>query len=286
MAHVVIYHIPGHTRSQTVCRAMLAGITKVGDRVEWKSPLQYRRPEAEVAVFYGLVARLQRVLDDYSADPKRRAVYIDLGYWGRRDGGGRYNGFHKISVDGRHPTNYFQRRAHDSSRADVFELEPKPWRKDAGHILLCGMGPKGSAAEGYAPAEWERTVVGQLRRLTDRRIIYRPKPNWDLARPIPHTVYDSPRNKAELGAMLEGCHAVVSHHSNANAEALVAGVPSFTTAGVALPLSSDDLRQIEAPRLDGDRRQWVNDIAWTQWSVAEMEEGLPWRHLKNEGLVP
>lgn len=280
---VTIYQIANHPRSTAVTTAMLQGIKAVGDRVQLINQNRYRGLDSRVVVFYGLAGSLARVLQEYSADPRRTCIYIDMGYWGRKDGG-RFAGYHKLSVDGRHPTPYFQARRHDGSRAAAFDLRPMPWRKPGGPIVIAGMGPKGARAERYNPTAWERDAIAQIKKHTDRRIIYRPKPNWEGAAPIPGTEFAP--GKGDLLDVIRGAHAVVSHHSNACVEGLQAGIPSFVWGGVAEPLSLQDLSQIESPLLPDSRQQWLNDIAWCQWSVAEMAEGLPWRHLKDEGLIP
>ena len=42
---------------------------------------------------------------------------------------------------------------------------------------------------------------------------------------------------------------------------------------------------IEAPPTLSNRLEWASNIAYCQWSIAEMKAGLPWQHLKSEGLV-
>lgn len=281
---MVIYQLPGHPRSRAVAQAMAAGIRKVGDQATILSSFSYRKPDHACAVFYGLAGHMARALKEYPA-AGRQAVYVDLGYWGRKQGG-RWSGYHKVSVNGRHPTPYFQAKAHDGSRAEVFGLEAQPWRPVGRSILLCGMAPKGARAEGYAPNEWERQAVATMRRFTDRPVYYRPKPNWPQWRSIPGTL-DAPADVdllAQLAAL--NVHAVVSHHSNANVEALVAGYPSLTVEGIALAQSFTDLATVDHPCQRFDRQQWIHDATWCQWSVDEMAEGLPWKHLKDEGLVP
>lgn len=285
VAEIVIYQIPAHPRSQAVCQAFAQGIRKVGDKVRVLSSVGYRKPEGDIAIFYGLANRLWRVMKDYAAPPRRTAIYVDLGYWGRKDGG-RFNGYHKISVNDRHPTSYFQNRVHDGKRAAAFGIVPRPWRRPShdAPIVIAGMGPKGARAENYSPGQWERTAIDEIRAVTRRPIIYRPKPNWVEARPLPGSIFDPP-DATPLDRQLENCHALVSHHSNAGVEALVAGVPIFTIEGVALPFSTA-LADIEKPQLAEGREQWARDVAYCQWSVPEMAQGLPWRHLKDEGLVP
>lgn len=287
MAAIVIYRQPINRRSAIVCDAMLAGIRHAGDHaVTMVQAAQYVEPIHDVAVFYGLQGRLTGAMADYSRDPNRRAVYIDLGYFGRRDGG-KLLGFHKISVDARHPTAYFQNRRHRDARIKQFRLDVRPWREptQTGHIVLAGMGPKGASAEGHSPGHWEREAVKLIRRHSKREILYRPKPNWPGAQAIEGTTFTKP-DSVPLADHLRGAHAIVSHHSNANVEAIVAGIPSFTLGGIATVMGLDDLTKIETPIMPEGREQWLNDLAYCQWNISEMAAGLPWLHMKAEGLIP
>lgn len=278
---VVIWQIPGHLRSKAVCRAMLEGVRRCGDNPRIKPATGYIRPDGDVAVFYGLAGRLANALADYPKAGKR-AVYVDLGYWGRKDGG-RFAGYHKLSVDGRHPTAYFQDRPHDGRRAATFGLKAEPWQRRGGHILIAGMGPKGARAEGYGPLGWEAEAVRLIRQHTDRPILYRAKPNWLDSPPLA----GASRSDSALPLVdaIRSAHAVVAHHSNAAVEAIAAGVPAFVVEGAALPMAGTDLSQIERPRYPAGRKQWLNDLAYTQYSIAEMASGVAWRHLKAEGRV-
>ncbi len=198
--------------------------------------------------------------------------------------GGRFTGYHKVSVNGRHPTAYFQARKHSDERINRFAIRPEPWKTDGRTILVAGMGPKGSRAEGYAPQGWEKEAIALLRKHTGRQILYRPKPNVPHSQPIPGSLMVDKDIPLEIA--LRNVHAVVAHHSNAAVEALAMGRPVFVVEGVALPMGLCDLRKIETPAYPGGRRQWLSDVAWTQWSVEEMASGRAWRYLKDEGLVP
>lgn len=278
---VVLFQIPGHPRSKAVTCAMLEGILKVGDRAKIRSSLTYRQPDGDVGVFYGLAGNLARALAEYPA-AGRKAVYVDLGFWGRKDGG-RFSGYHKLSVNGRHPTAYFQQRKHAPDRARAFGLRAEVWQRGGSHILLAGMGPKGSRAEGFSPMAWEARAVQAIRAVSDRPIVYRAKPNWEGAPPLAGAIM-APKGQDLLEA-LKGCHAVVAHHSNAAVEGLVLGHPAFVVEGIALPMGASDLSTIEAPRYPVGRPQWLADAAYSQWSIAEMASGAAWRHLKDEGLI-
>jgi hypothetical protein len=275
---VVIYFNPLNKRSKFICESMLEGIMAVGQKVDYLPCSDFRRVEHDVAIFYGLANGLRSVFAEYKK--QAQAIYIDLGYWGRRKPA-RFEGYHKFSLNDRHPTAYFQNRAHDPSRFREHGMQIRPWRESGRHIVVVGMSGKGAATEGYAPQQWERETVERLRKLTRRPIIYRPKPNWLHARPIPGTIF---QRNVELNDALHNCHAVVCHHSNVAVDALIQGIPAFCDEGIALPMAGTDLAMIEEPPMPDGREQWAADVAWTQWSRAEMEDGSAWRYLKTEVL--
>jgi hypothetical protein len=264
---------------------MAEGIARAGEHVELVFEDQYDgRAHGDAAVFYGLEGRLPQVFRDYQA--KGRAVYVDLGYWGRREGG-RWTGYHKVAVNARHPTAYYRTPRHHAGRLARFNVAIKPLEvraRDA-PILLCGMGDKAARAEGYAPEAWERWAINEIRRHTNRPILYRPKPSWKQARPLEGCAY-SPKTR-EIEVELRHCWAVVTHHSNAAVEAALAGVPVFCWYGVGADMGLRDLSRIESPHRPtyDERAQWAADIAYTQWSVAEMKAGAPWLHLRAEGIL-
>ncbi len=282
-SRVTVYQIGDNKRSRAIAAAMLEGITKLGDLAKLQNSTTFNGiPDADIAVFYGFNEPLRRVFDTYVA-AGLKAVCVDLGYWGRKE----LNpilGYHKISVNDRHPTAYFQRVAHDGSRAARFRLAIAPWRAKGEHILLAGMGEKSAECEGFEPEQWEREAIAAIRQVSDRPIIYRPKPSWKEAQRIEGAGF-APK-AVQLESLFPRCHAVVTHHSNVAVEALVAGIPVFSFKGAGAVLSSNDLSAIEKPIMPGGRHQFVNDLAWTQFHNSEMKSGVAWRHLKDEGLIP
>jgi hypothetical protein len=277
---VACYVIPAHRRSTLCAQAMRDGILACGDFAEIVLDNQHSGVNHDVCVFYGFTRPLQRIMADYKAKG-RPAIYIDLGYWGRV----KNDGHHKIVVNGRHPTEYFQRVRHDNARARKFGLQIEPWRADGRHILIAGMGSKASVIAENLPFEsFERDAIRQLKQLTDRPIVYRPKPSCKQAGEIVGTTFSPPEQPLE--EVLRDCHAVVTHHSNVAVDAVLEGIPVFCAQGVASVMGLQDLAQIETPARPAGRESWVNDISYTQWTWTEMARGLPWRHLKDEGLIP
>lgn len=281
MLTVAVIRIAGHKRSETLCQAMARGIAKSGDKVVEIDHTQYRGPMSDVAVFYGFQDHLPQVMEDYTRDG-RHAVFMDLGYWGRWSIDSTRE-YHKVTVDARHPNAYFRKVKHANDRIRQFSVRARGW-KTGRNILLLGMSEKSAGTVGYGPQEWEERAIATLRQHTDRRIIYRPKPSWRGAKPIAGADFSSKEQK--LLSALRNCHAVVSHHSNAAVDALIEGYPSFCMDGVAASMSLQDLSRIEKPLYPDGREQWMADIAYCQWTPAEMAMGAPWRHFKSEGLIP
>lgn len=281
MLYVNVYYAPSNSRSKVLAQAMARGIKAISnDSVSLRPSVSYKGIDSDVAVFYGLAEGLSRVMTDYSSHAK--AVYMDLGYWHRRIKG-KYDGYHKISVNSRHPTAYFQKLKHSPSRFKQLGLNIAPWRRnDGGHILVAGMSAKAALAEGFEPEVWERNMVRELSLRTERKIIYRPKPNWSSARPIRGSEL---QRKVELDQALVNCHSVVTHHSNVAVDALLAGIPTFCWHGIASVMSLNMVDHIEKPYYPEGREQFAYDAAYCQWSIDEMAQGLPWKHLKNEGLI-
>lgn len=271
-------------RSRVIGQAVKEGLGTLGVEIAEKHESEYQGVEADVAVFYGLWGNLRQIQMDYSA--QAHAVLIDLGYWGRLDGG-KMAGYHRFAVNGRHATAYFQRMKHPSDRFDRFGIQPKPFRRKGRHVLLAGMSGKSAWVYGLAPEQWERETIAQLRARTAREIWYRPKPSkgWTDYTPLQGAVLAD--WKVFIDQVLEGCWAVVTHHGNTALDALIAGVPAFCCDGLGTVLCSADLAEIECPVFPGEamRDQLLFDAAYTQWKVNEIEQGLPFRQLIEEGIL-
>lgn len=278
---VTVFYTNGNERSKIIGRALSAGIAKHETGVRLVLSRDYRGPpDSDVAIHYGFADRLKLIFDEHRI-AGRKAIYVDLGYWLRRKRT-RFDGYHKIVINSRHPTAYFQDRKHPSDRFNALGITIEPWRSEGRHVLVIGMSGKGALAEGFAPEQWERRTIAKLRAITKRPIVYRPKPNWPGAKPIPGAVF---QKDVPLADALKDCHAVVSYHSNVAVEAIVAGVPALTTHGIASFMGTRNLEQVDNPYMPDCRAQWAADLAYTQWTIAEMESGAFWAHMKTEGLL-
>lgn len=272
-----VYQVRNHARSETVCRSLRMGLEEAGYEAKICYEDQYTAPVAQIAAFYGFVGNLPKIMREHE-----KAIFVDFGYWGRRVDG-RYTGYNKIAVNDRHPTAYFRTKKPDFSRLSNQDVAIHPYRRRGQNILLIGMSHKAAKTCGYRPGEWERKTAIEIRKYTNRPIIYRPKPSDKFAVPIPDTEFLS--GSLPFQDALDNVHAVVARHSNAAVEALLYGVPVFVEDGVALSMAQTDLSLIESPYYPEDREGWAADIAWTQWTLEEMQTAEPWDHLKTRGII-
>jgi len=278
----VVWWLRGKARSQRIARALATGARVAGYKVSLKSEGNYSQPRGDIAAFYGYQKNMPRIMADY-IDRGKKVVFVDLGYWHRRQGG-RWKGYHKISVNARHSNAYLMDSKHSDRRFKRFGIPILPWKPAGDAIIVAGMSAKSAESYNLKPQQWERWAIRELRKHTKRTIIYRPKPSWSEASPIEGSEFQ--RTGQPVGQALLDCHAVVTHHSNVAVDALLAGVPSFCWGGVAESMSLQDLSLIEKPYRPKDRAQWASNIAYCQWNVMEIQTGLMWQYLKAEELIP
>lgn len=189
----------------------------------------------------------------------------------------------KVSIDGINGKGYFGPKNNDDSRRKKLGLKIKPW-KQGNNIILCGQHPSSQQWERMPPMHlWLSETIRIIRKHTDRKIIVRPHPrakylpvgnfkNVEIKPPC-HMIgtYDS----FDFEQTLEDAWAVINWNSNPATIAALNGVPIFVGPdSIALSVGNTELENIENPVMP-DREQWVNDLAYTEWSVEEIAKGEP-----------
>lgn len=278
MTRVAAYVLRGNSLAERAVPLMVQGAQTFADCVDTYTDRDFVPDHVnryDAAVFWGYVTTCQNIMAGYR-DAGKAAVYLDLPYWKRPD-------HCKVSVNSRHPTAYFSKYKHDSVRRENFVGYIAPYRKGSS-ILIAGMGSKAAWAEKLEPVNsWETRAVEEIKKHTDRPIIFRPKPSSSVIKPIPGTIFSPPEEV--LGIPLAKANIIVTHHSNVGVDGLIDGVPVYSEQGVASVMGIKDLSSIESPFYPANREQWLNDVSYCQWSHKEMRSGACWNHLKAEGLI-
>lgn len=177
-----------------------------------------------------------------------------------------------------------------NSKPDRFEklgLKIKPWRKEGDHILICCQNLNDASLFGLHYTWWLDNTIHHLLKRTKRKIIVRDHPENKtklldfLNRSfMSHTKQVEYQNTGTIQEALKGAHCVVNYSSGSSIDAILEGIPVIpgTEYNFVWDISSHSLDDIENPKL-GNREQLLYDLAYSQWSVEEIENGTAWNHL-------
>lgn len=268
-------------RERILADAFAAGVKAHGDECELRRLLpEPQLADCDVAVMVGVKSReLFRL--HWSAGA--HTLMIDKGYLRHAaDGPVKVWEYWRTAIDAHHPTAKLMDVTRPFDRLEQLQLPMKPWRKQGRHIVIAGSSAKYHEFYGTKePTAYTQKLVRQLRTLTSRDIVYRPKPSWKEAVPIDGTSFSAPPESIEQ--VLHGAHCMVTHGSNACFEAVVLGIPCVILGdGVAKPISSTELEKIEDPAIapTSQRYQWMANLAYCQWTMSEFASGEAWAILR------
>jgi hypothetical protein len=195
----------------------------------------------------------------------------------------------KVGLNGINRDAYFGEQDNDRSRADGLGLVCKPWRSNGDFILICGQHDKSLQWQGMPRmSDWFMQTYREIRKHTDRPIVFRPHPRCRLEHielGLKHVIRQEPRHvngtydSFDMG--FDDIHCTISYSSNPGIHSIIEGVPAFvSTHSLAYDVANDIdfLHDIENPLMP-DRQQWLNDYAWTEFTVEEISQGIPLKHL-------
>jgi len=198
----------------------------------------------------------------------------------------------KVGLNGINRDAYFGVDNNDDSRKHLLGLLEKPWRTSGEYILICGQHDKSLQWKNMPRmSNWFLNTYDEIRKYTDRPIIFRPHPRCRLEhieRGLKHVYRQEPvkiggtYDDFDMG--FDNVHCTISHSSNPGIHSIIEGVPAFvSTHSLAYPVGNDIdfLHNIEQPLMP-DRTQWLNDYAHTEYTVEEIATGLPLKQLESK----
>ena len=205
-------------------------------------------------------------------------------------GGIRRGATWKVGLNGINRDAYFGPNNNNSDRHRLLRLSLKPWRTEGEFILLCGQHNKSAQWQHMMPMDkWIRKTINGIQKHSDRPILFRPHPRCPLQH-IEHEYKNVHRqNPIKINGSYDNfdisfdrVHATVSWSSNPGAHSIIEGVPAFVgPSSLAYDVSIKKLAHIDNPPLV-DRQQWLNDYAHTEWTLLEIEQGLPIKRLTDK----
>ena len=193
----------------------------------------------------------------------------------------------KVGLNGINRTAYFGDKDNDRTRADNLGLVCKPWRSDGDFILICGQHDKSLQWQDMPRmSNWFLNTYDEIRKHTPRPILFRPHPRCRLEH-IERGLINVHRQEPvqligtydDFDMKFDNIWATVSWSSNPGIHSIINGVPAFTgPSSLAFDVAEQNLHNIENP-LYSDRTQWLNDYAWTEFTVEEISQGIPLKRL-------
>lgn len=202
-----------------------------------------------------------------------KTIVLETGYIKRGDGEGD---FYAAGFNGLNNRADFRNANSPPDRWEKLGVELKPWRSaNNGVVLLCGQVPWDASVQDTHHSGWLHAIVEEMSYSTNRKIVFRPHP---LAK-VPN-ITGAEYSTAPLMEDLDRTHVLVTFNSNSSVESVVEGVPAITfdEGAMAFDVTAHDLSFLERP-LTPDREQWAANLAYTQWTPAEMRRGETWQHL-------
>jgi hypothetical protein len=282
---VVFYVSEGKKFDETLAEALGRGVRRRGDEYEVRPIAGFERadPAVDVAIVAGVKGWSQDCFEAY-VQAGRHAIILDKGYT-RIRGGPLGTLYWRCSVDAFQPHAYLSRAQHSGERWNRLGVTIIPdLGRQKGSVLFCGSSQKYCNWHNLGDAtEYARKVLGELRRRTDRELVYRPKPSWGDAVEIPGYRYSAPGDK--FLPELDRTFVVVTFGSNAAFEAILRGVPAVVLGdGIARPLARTSCKDVESPLRPAATAVYdlACNVAHCQWSADEMASGEAWKHLRAE----
>ena len=273
----------GAQNSKPVFDAFAHSLMAAGHDVVWNNP----NGDVDViwsVLFNGRMAQNKTVWERAVAQSKP-VVVLEVG-------GIKRGTTWKVGLNGINRDAFFGDAGNDSRRSDLLGLRLKPWRNDGEFILIAGQHDKSLQWRNMPRmSNWFLQTYDEIRKHSDRPILFRPHPRCRLEhieRGLKNVYRQEPKHVRgtydDFDMQFDNIWATISHSSNPGIHSVISGVPSFVSnSSLAYDVANDIdfLHDIENPVMP-DRTQWLNDYAWTEYTVDEISQGIPLKQLTSK----
>ena len=156
------------------------------------------------------------------------------------------------------------------------DVEFKGWNTgETRHILLCPSSQMVTYhVNGLSQEEWVYNVSQEIKKYTDRPIVFRNKPR--------------PNNQwwqTDIKTDLKNAHCLVTNMSLSAIDAILNQVPAIThQRNVASFITTRDISKIEKPMRPGHKtiNEWLKMVAENQFTIGEIEDGTAYKIMKEQ----
>lgn len=153
-------------------------------------------------------------------------------------------------------------------RLGMFEKFPQQWRNSGDRILVIEPGPFAASIFHVDIAQWRYDVEAELRKYTDKKIIFREKAVKKVRAPLYKHLCE------------EDYYCVVNINSNAATEAVWAGIPAITLdRHITNPITKNKLSDINN-LYTGPLAEWLAMLSYSQFTFDELVNGTALKAIK------
>src|SRR6056300_891797 len=268
----------GAMNSKPVFDAFKNSLQKAGHTIS------YDDMHADVAVIWSVLfnGRMtgNKPIWDYYTRTGKKVIVLEVG-------GIKRGTTWKVGLNGINRDAYFGPTGMDGIRVRNLGLELKPWRKDGEYILICGQHDKSLQWQDMPRmSNWFLETYDTIRKHTDRPIVFRPHPRCRLEHIESGLKYVYRQDPVHIGGTyddfdmgFDNVYCTISWSSNPGIHSVINGVPAFVgPSSLAYPVAGHNLELINYPQTP-DRTQWLNNYAWTEYTIEEIAAGLPLKRL-------
>lgn len=208
--------------------------------------------------------------------------------------------YHRIGIDGflNKAATFGLDKSYPNDRFVKLNLPYNGWKKKRGDKVVVALQLPGDASLREMDInEWAIWTITKLRKETDRPIEVRLHPGvsqkgvdahlqlmqWHALTNLPNISFVKGDQLPWEEHILDA-HCVVAFTSGLSIDAVLNGIPVIACdqGNFAWSISSNNVNQVENPLVANESvvQDWLNTLAYSQWSKEEMESGEAWAHLK------
>jgi hypothetical protein len=273
-----LYTDYGALNSPPIFQAFANGVKALGHDVS------YNNDDADVAVIWsvlwdGRMRPNEAVWQNYR-NSGRNVIVIEVGTLFRSI-------TWRIGINGINREANFGLTGNDDSRVKKFKIGLQENRSNPnGPILICTQSPKSRQWRNELPMNtWVKYVIKGIRKQTDRDIIVRPHPRYPVEMVQEKNVtYQQPNHiKNDVWDLkTKDAFAVINLSSGPGVQATLWGTPAYVgKESLAYEIANEiggDYNNPKMPTME-EKQQWLNDLTYTEWTVEEINKGIPLERL-------
>lgn len=265
-------------RNRRLCEALKEGLKKHGDTlIHYNSPEVQCSPKEDVRLIIGNLDTKQCI------DGIHRFVF-DKGY-----DRGRKNIDEWIHWSIRYMPDWPETRLMFNApqdRTNTLRMELRPRKKEGTVITVATSSQKYYTHHHLGNAtEYSANIIAEVKKITKRKIWYRPKPSWHGAVPIKGTYFHRARGPDAMKALFNKTFLLITDGSHIGSRSIIEGVPAISLeGGMAYSVTGHSLDNLEDPYWPNEqkRKNWFADIGYSQYTIPEIESGLAWEIMKQK----